>query len=266
MASPARKFSVVAKEAGNVIGGRRKYCAIVVRSKALSGTLLARHVVFGCKDGTGGRVPREMRGKIWDVTLSLHKRPRPADPLATRSRLGSTPCTRPAVTDDPDHFDYPSTVGIGVLDEAGADTALQSLLEAWIYAPIYGPNHHQPSRRSERPDDKILCELRHPVCGGRHSSFSSFLKTIHPAYANHELRPSRRSMANIRLPELYALTKVLVREALSEWADFAKAALLMEGWESTTNEHIVNVLAVVGDKVYFLESFQTGSDRQGAAG
>jgi hypothetical protein len=38
----------------------------------------------------------------------------------------------------------------------------------------------------------------------------------------------------------------------------------MDGWESTTSEHIVNVLAVAGDKFYFLESFQTGSNRQGA--
>jgi Protein of unknown function (DUF 659) len=104
-----------------------------------------------------------------------------------------------------------------------------------------------------------------PFAVADYPSFSSFLKTIRPAYANQELRPSRLSMASVRLPELYAMTKVLVREALSEWAEFAKAALLVDGGESTTNEHIVNFLAVAGDKGYFLESFQTGSDRKGAA-
>jgi Protein of unknown function (DUF 659) len=44
----------------------------------------------------------------------------------------------------------------------------------------------------------------------------------------------------------------------------AKAALHVDGWESTTNEHVINVLAVAGDNVYFLESFQTGSNWQGA--
>jgi hypothetical protein len=38
-------------------------------------------------------------------------------------------------------------------------------------------------------------------------------------------------MANVRIPGLNATTKVLVREALSEWAEFSKAALLVDGWE-----------------------------------
>jgi hypothetical protein len=37
-------------------------------------------------------------------------------------------------------------------------------------------------------------------------------------------------MANVRLLELYASTNVLDRE-FSEWAEFAKAALLVDGWE-----------------------------------
>jgi hypothetical protein len=60
----------------------------------------------------------------------------------------------------------------------------------------------------------VSCAI--PFAVADHPSFSSFLKTIRPAYANHELRPSRLSMANAQLPELYAMTKVLVREALSE--------------------------------------------------
>jgi hypothetical protein len=155
---------------------------------------------------------------------------------ALHARRG-TPRTRPRVSGDPVHFYYPSAAGLAGLDEAGADTALQSQLEAWIFAPIFGPKNHRPSRRSERCDDKILCELRHPVCGGRPSKRLIFLKTIRPAYANHELRPSRRLKANVRLPELYAkMTKVLVRETLSEWAEFSKAALLVDGWESTSHE------------------------------
>jgi hypothetical protein len=68
MAIPARESVVVVKEAEKVVGGRCTYCAIIVRSKALSGTLLPRHVMFGCKGGTGGRVQFETRGRIWDVT------------------------------------------------------------------------------------------------------------------------------------------------------------------------------------------------------
>jgi hypothetical protein len=72
-------------------------------------------------------------------------------------------------------------------------------------------------------------------------------------------------MANFRLLELYSSMNVLDRK-FSEWADFAKAALLADGWESTTMEHIVNVLAVAGDKVSFLGSFQTGFDQQWCGG
>jgi hypothetical protein len=75
----------------------------------------------------------------------------------------------------------------------------------------------------------VSCEI--PFAMADHPSFLSFLKTIRPACANHELRPSRRSMANFRLPELHASTKVLLRECLSEWAEFAKAALLVDGWQ-----------------------------------
>jgi hypothetical protein len=88
MASPAREFFVDAKEAGKVIGDRCKYCAIIARSKALSGTLLARHVVFGWKGGTGGRVPIEMRGQIWGrYHVPSQEATAPTDPLAERSRL-----------------------------------------------------------------------------------------------------------------------------------------------------------------------------------
>jgi hypothetical protein len=39
----------------------------------------------------------------------------------------------------------------------------------------------------------------------------------------------------------------------------------VDGREKCANEYVANVLAVAGDEVYFLESFQTGSDQQGAA-
>jgi hypothetical protein len=147
-----------------------KYCAIIVRSKAQSGTLLARHVVFGCKGGTGGRVPIEMRGQVWDVTMSLHKRPRPIDPLAARPRLVEA---RPVLALGSPVIPFTSTIPRQLAspanDEVGANPTLQSQLEAWLYAPVYGPNNHRPNRRSERCDDKIPCELRHPVCDGRPS-------------------------------------------------------------------------------------------------
>jgi hypothetical protein len=85
---------------------------------------------------------------------------------------------------------------------------------------------------------KFLVSCAIPFTVADHPSFSPFFKTIRPAYDNYELRPSRRSMANVRLPELYAMTKVLVREAISEWAEFLKPRCL---WMAG-NQLPVNIL------------------------
>jgi hypothetical protein len=64
--------------------------------------------------------------------------------------------SRRRITGDPAYSDHPSTVGLAGLDDAGADTALQSQLEDGIYAPIYGPNHH---RQAAATSDAMMKSL-----------------------------------------------------------------------------------------------------------
>jgi hypothetical protein len=51
-------------------------------------------------------------------------------------------------------------------------------------------------------------------------------------------------------------------KSLADLSEFHKVGLIVDGWENVNGEPIVNFLAVVGDKIFFLGSAYCGTTQQ----
>ena len=97
-------------------------------------------------------------------------------------------------------------------------------------------------------------------------TFLALLQALRPAYVERKLFPNRKKIARPSLSALYAKVLELVLRLFASRCVRRKAVLILDAWENVKNHHIVNLLAVVGDKNVFLESVYCGDEGADAVG
>jgi len=97
-------------------------------------------------------------------------------------------------------------------------------------------------------------------------TFTTMLRALRPAYVERKLVTTRKKMAGPGLTAMYNKTRKEVLDLLESWVVRRKAVCVLGAWENVKHLHIVNLLAVVGDKVVFLDSVYCGDECQDAPG
>jgi len=81
--------------------------------------------------------------------------------------------------------------------------------------------------------------------------FIAMLRAVRPALVDRNLVRSRQKMDEPGLKAMYIDTRKQVLGWLAAWCVRRNAVLVLDAWENVNQNHIVNLLAVVGDKVIF---------------
>jgi len=79
-------------------------------------------------------------------------------------------------------------------------------------------------------------------------TFTRMLRELRPVYVERKLVATRKKMTGLGLTAVYSETRKEVLDLLASWGVRRKAFCVLEAWENVKHHHIVNLLAVVGDK------------------
>jgi len=230
------------------VGGTCSHCKVIVKTKQQSGTILAQHL-FGCR-----LAPLSVRLMAWDACSTLQK--------SDARPIGSTDATA-----------RPTSGAAGFHGGAVASGSVVVGPRLSGFHPPAGGISSFLDRVSPAQASTIEAAIMHffvanrvPFLVAESPNFIAMLRALRPAFVERELVPSRKKMAGPGLTTLYNDTRKEVLGLLAAWVVRRKAVCVLDAWENVKHHHIVNVLAVVGDKVVFLDSVYCGDECQDACG
>jgi len=243
-----RKASIIKAEFRAVpgVGGKCLHCNEVAKTTQQNGTILAEHL-FNCASA-----PLSVRQSAWDACSTLQRSAaRPIDSAVATTVIAAS-----------------RFAGGGSGASSIAAAARPSGLQ-----PATGGMHKFLDRVTTEQGSAMESSIMHFFVANRvpflvveSPSFIAMLRALRPAYVDRKLVPNRKKMARPGLTAMYTDTRKLVFGLLAAWCVRRRAVLVLDAWENVKHNHIVNLLAVVGDKVIFLDSVYCGDVCQDAPG
>lgn len=98
----------------------------------------------------------------------------------------------------------------------------------------------------------VACRVPFLQVESRH--FLAMLHALRPGYVARKQVPMRRQMAGSMLTGKHGMTAERVMAMRTLWCQRRKAVLVLDAWENVSHHHIVNLMAIIGDKAVFPES------------
>ena len=236
-------------------GGRCSHCRTIIKNKHQNGTLFSEHIY------ASHLAPRSVSHKIWSKCAALYQSvPRPYEPSAALATASPSTAT-------------PAIVASTLVGSTVAVLAAASVSRSSALPPSTGPMHQFLDLVSEEQESAIESAIlknlfvnRVPFLVVESPTYLAPLKALRPAYFERNLFPNRKKLAGPALSELYAEVWELLLSLLASWCVRRKAVLIPDAWENVKHHHTVNLLAVVGDKIFFSESVYCWDEGQDAVG
>jgi len=243
-----RKASIIKAEFRAVpgVGGKCLHCNEVAKTTQQNGTILAEQLF------SRASAPLLVRQSAWDACATLQRSAaRPIDLAVVTTVIAAS-----------------RFAGGGSGKSSVAAAARPSGLQ-----PAAGSMHKFLDRVTTEQRSAIESSImrffvanRVPFLVVESTSFIGMLRAVRPALVDRNLVRSRKKMDEPGLTAMYTDTRKQVSGWLAAWCVRRNAVLVLNAWENVKHNHIVNLLAVVGDKVIFQDSIYCGDECQDAPG
>jgi len=228
-----RKASIIKAEFRAVpgVGDKCLHCNQIAKTTQQNGKILAEHLFSRASS------PLPVRQSAWDACATLQRSAaRPIDLAVVTTVIAAS-----------------RFAGGGSGKSSVAAAARPSGIQ-----PAAGSMHKFLDRVTTEQGSAIESSImrffvanRVPFLMVESPSIIYMLKALRPALVDRNLAPSRKKMAEPGLTAMYTDTRKQVLGWLAAWCVRRKAVLVLDAWENVKHNHIVNLLAVVGNKVIF---------------